>query len=136
MTEKSFELVSETEDDTTAPFWEAAGRRELVVQRCEACGEHQFHPRPFCLACGADEPGWVQVTGTATVYALTTVHLAVDAALAPPYLVGLVELDEGPRLIANIVNGTAAIGDRVRVTWREREGRPPLPVFEPLEDPL
>ena len=70
------------------------------------------------------------VGGGATVYAMTTVHLRVDPALEPPYVVAVVELDEGPRLTTNIVGGQAPIGDRVRLAWRERDGAPPLPVFD------
>ena len=120
-------------DPRTARFWEAAAAGELLIQRCAACGAHQFYPRPFCLACQAGDPEWVRAAGTGTVYAMTTVHLRVDPALEPPYVVAVVELDEGPRLVTNLVGEQAAIGDRVRVAWREREGAPPLAVFAPAE---
>jgi uncharacterized protein len=120
-------------DPLSAPFWEAAARRELVVQRCTACGAFQFYPRPFCLACDATELEWARVEGGGTVYATTTVHMEVVPALAPPYVVAVVELDEGPRLTTNIVGGDASIGTRVRLAWREREDAPPLPVFTPEE---
>ncbi|HEX9890292.1 MAG TPA: OB-fold domain-containing protein [Nitriliruptorales bacterium] len=119
-------------DPLTKPFWEAATRHELVVQRCTSCGNHQFYPRPMCLECRAQGLEWVQVGGQATVYSKTTVHLQIDPALEPPYVAALVDLDEGPRLATNIVNGDAEIGDRVRLTWRDRDDAPPLPVFEPI----
>lgn len=115
-------------DPTTAAFWEGAVRGELLLQRCEACGAFQFYPRPFCLACDAPDPVWAPATGRGRVYARTTVHIPVDPALEPPYVVGLVELDEGPRLVATLL-GDPAIGDAVRVEWKEREGAPPLPLF-------
>jgi len=115
-------------DTTTAPFWEGAERRELLIQHCEACGAHQFYPRPFCLACDAPDPSWTTAAGRGTVYARTTVHIPVDPALEPPYVVGLIELEEGPRLVAAL-HGDPAIGEPVRLGWREREGAPPLPVF-------
>jgi uncharacterized protein len=118
-------------DPTTAGFWEAASRRELVVQQCQKCGEHQFYPRPFCLHCNGTELKLVNVTGRGTVYALTTVHLKVHPDLEPPYAVAVVELDEGPRFVSQIVDGTAAIGDAVELAWRERPDKPPLPVFRP-----
>jgi uncharacterized OB-fold protein len=117
-------------DALTAPFWSAAEARQLVVQRCGACGAFQFYPRPFCLACDAEQLDWVPVAGVGTVYAMTTVHLRVDPALEPPYVVALVELDEGPRLVTNLIGEPVGIGERVRVAWRERDGAPPLPVFE------
>ena len=124
------------EDPTTRPFWEAAVERRLVVQRCTACGHHQFYPRPFCLACQATDLGWAECSGGATVYSQTEVGLRVLPGLEPPYLCAVVQLDEGPRLTTNIVGGATAIGDRVRVAWREREGLPPVPVFEPASAPV
>ena len=118
-------------DPTTAPFWEAAARHELMVQRCDSCGHHQFYPRPFCLACGGDDLDWAEVSGKGAVYSLTVPRIPVGPGFEPPYPVALVELDEGPRMLTNIVNGEAAIGDRVRLAWKDRKGAPPLPVFEP-----
>jgi hypothetical protein len=119
-------------DALTAPFWDASVRRELVLQRCRACGAWQFYPRPFCLRCDGDELEWAAAAGTGTVYSLTTVHLQVTPDLGPPYVVAIVELDEGPRLLANIVGGRCAIGDRVAVAWRARDDGTALPVFRPL----
>jgi uncharacterized OB-fold protein len=119
-------------DPLTQPFWEAAGRRELIIQQCSACGHYQFYPRPFCLACQSDGVAWVVAAGTGTIYSQTTVHVQVAPGLTPPYVVAVVELDEGPRLTTNIVNGATQIGGRVRVAWRERADLPPLPVFEPV----
>lgn len=119
-------------DPTTEPFWQACAERRLTVQRCRACGHHQFYPRPFCLACESADVAWTEVSGRATIYSLTTVRIPVAEELAPPYLLALVDLDEGPRLLTNIEAETARIGDAVRVSWRERAGGlPPLPVFVP-----
>jgi uncharacterized OB-fold protein len=118
-------------DPLSAPFWDAASRGELIIQRCSDCGQYQFYPRPFCLACQSDNVSWTPASGAGTIYSQTTVHIQVRPELTPPYTVAIVELDEGPRLTAIIVNGETQIGDRVRVTWRERDGLPPLPVFEP-----
>lgn len=122
-------------DPTTEPFWQACAEGRLIVQRCTACGAYQFYPRPFCLSCEGTTLGWVESRGTGTIYSLTTMRLPVDPGLPPPYLLALVDLDEGPRLLTNIDAKTAAIGDRVRVAWRQREGLPPLPIFIPLRQP-
>ena len=118
-------------DALTAPFWEAAGRFELILQRCGDCGHWQFYPRPFCLECQSDNVGWQPAAGTGTVYSQTTVNIQIAPEFNPPYIVAVVELDEGPRMTANIINGETAIGDRVRIAWQERDEAPPLPVFEP-----
>jgi uncharacterized OB-fold protein len=119
-------------DPLSRPFWQAAERRQLVVQRCAACGRHQFYPRPFCLGCQSDRVEWVGAKGTGTVYSQSRLHISAGPGFEPPYVVAVVELDEGPRLVTNIVGGDCRIGDAVRVTWRERAGAPPLPVFEPV----
>ena len=119
-------------DPTTAEFWAAARRHDLVIQRCGGCGRHQFYPRPHCLSCGSGDLAWVQAKGTATVYSMTEIHMAPSPEFAIPYVVAIVELDEGPKMMTNLVNGRCQIGDRVRLAWRAREGKPPLPVFEPI----
>jgi len=117
-------------DTLSRPFWEAAARKELVMQQCATCGNVQFYPRPMCLECRGTDLGWTAVSGDATVYSMTTVHVQIDPDLVPPYVVALVDLDEGPRLLTNI-DGDVEIGVRVRVAWRDRDDAPPLPVFEP-----
>lgn len=120
-------------DPTTEPFWQACAGQRLVVQCCRSCGAHQHYPRPFCLTCQADDLDWVQVSGRGTIYALTVMRLPVIPELVPPYLLALVDLDEGPRLLTNIVDDKASIGDRVTLSWRDRDdGLPPLPVFSVL----
>ena len=116
-------------DPTTAAFWKACRERRLLVQRCGACGHHQFYPRPFCLACEASDLAWVEVSGKGTVYSATTVRVPVDPALTPPYQVAIVELAEGPRLLTNVEGKPAAIGQPVTLRWRARDPLPPLPVF-------
>lgn len=118
-------------DPLSRPFWAAAERHELVMQRCEACRRMQFYPRPFCLACDHDRLSWTPVSGAGVVYSRTEIHMAPGPEFTPPYVLAVVQLNEGPRLVANLVNGTAAIGDPVRVAWRDRADGPPLPVFEP-----
>ena len=116
-------------DPTTEPFWRACLEGRLTVQRCAACGSHQFYPRPFCLSCESSDLEWVDASGSGTIYSITTVRIPVSDELQTPYLLALVDLDEGPRLLTNIDAGTASIGDRVEVQWRSRKGLPPLPVF-------
>jgi uncharacterized OB-fold protein len=111
-------------DALTVPFWAAAARHELVMQQCGACTRYQFYPRPFCLACYSDDVSWVPVSGEATVYSQTSVHLT-DV----PYTVAVVELAEGPRLTTQLIGAPVPLGAAVRLQWQDREGLPPLPVF-------
>jgi len=119
-------------DPTTEAFWAACRDHRLLVQRCRACGHHQFYPRPLCLACESLDLGWVETKGKGEIYSVTTVRVPVTDELPPPYLLAIVALDEGPRLLTNIEGTTARIGDRVTVGWRERPPLPPLPIFRPV----
>ena len=119
-------------DPLSEPFWRAAARHELVVQRCRRCRAHQFFARPLCLGCQATDLEWVSATGLGTIYSMTTVRRQVSPDFPVPYVNALVDLDEGPRLLTTIVGGACAIGDRVRVVWKDSPNAPPLPLFEPL----
>ena len=129
VTETAF---SRDPDPTTVPFWEAAGRGELLLQRCKACARFQFYPRPFGISCDG-EVGWVAASGTGTVYSMTTVRIRVIPELEPPYAVVLVELDEGPRMLGMLAGDEARIGNRVHALWRERTGDLPVLTFEPAD---
>jgi len=120
-------------DPITYPFWEAAERHELLIQRCPECGSYQFYPRPFCLACNAGKVEWVKAKGEATIYSMTTVRVQIAPQFNPPYIAAVVQLDEGPRMLTSIEGGSPRIGDRVKLAWREREDEPPLPVWTPVE---
>jgi uncharacterized protein len=121
-------------DALSAPFWEAARRHELVLQRCGACGTHQFYPRPFCIECSSDDVAWVPASGRGEIYALTTVRIQTAPEFEPPYVVALVQLDEGPRMLGRITEpGTCGIGSPVRIGWHDRQDAPPLPQFTPYE---
>ncbi|WP_158252802.1 MULTISPECIES: Zn-ribbon domain-containing OB-fold protein [unclassified Cryobacterium] len=120
-------------DPTTAHFWEAASKEQLVIQQCGVCRQYQFYPRPFCLACDSDDIGWVAASGRGTVYSQTTVHLkaAPELGLVTPYVVAVVQLEEGPRLLTNLTGEACRIGSPVQVGWRSRQGQAPVPVFGP-----
>ncbi|GAA3124930.1 Zn-ribbon domain-containing OB-fold protein [Streptosporangium carneum] len=121
-------------DAVTAPFWAAAGQ-ELLLQRCDSCGAHQFYPRPFCLACDHDGLSWTPASGTGVIYSRTEVRVKVRPELVPPYTVAVVALAEGPRMTTLVVGDdgepgpTCEIGDAVEVAWMPRTDAPPLPVF-------
>jgi len=120
-------------DPLSASFWEAARRHELVVQKCGACGVTRIVPRPFCINCNSDAVSWVKASGLGTIHSMTTVHRSVSPSFPAPYINAIVELNEGARLLTNIVDGAGCrIGDRVQVVWHAREPAPPLPMFTPV----
>ena len=87
----------------TAPFWAAVQRQELLVQRCKTCGCHQFYPRSLCHRCWSDAPEWVPSPGKGRIYSFTVVSRPPNAAFQAPYIVAVAELDEGVRMMANLV---------------------------------
>jgi uncharacterized protein len=74
---------------------------------------------------------WIDASGAGIVYSKTIVHITVSPDMPPPYVVAIVELDEGPRLTTNLTDLALNIGDRVKLVWRDRQGAPPFPVFAP-----
>ncbi len=88
----------------TQPFWDAAQREELHLQQCNSCSRHYFYPRPFCPYCFSGDVAWVRVSGRGTLLSYVINHRPLpgweDEA---PYAIAVVQLEEGPRLAANIV---------------------------------
>lgn len=111
----------------TEPFWAACRRRELVVQRCEACGALAFYPRSTCPACGSTALAWQPVSGRGSLYTFTVARRATHRRLTDrvPYVIAVVELDEGPHLTSTVV-GTCVddlrIGARLVVDFEEHAG--------------
>jgi uncharacterized OB-fold protein len=120
----------------SAGFWEAARDHRFVLQRCHACGTLQHYPRPWCTTCLSEDLGWVDSPGLGTLYSFTVIRRTAHPAFAPlvPYVYGLVDLDEGPRLTTNVVGcpvDDVAIGMRVRVRFEDVDGSGTVVLFEP-----
>jgi uncharacterized OB-fold protein len=122
-------------DAETAFFWTAAREGRLLIQRCSGCGRWQYPPDVGCPACLGDDLVPTEVSGRGSVYSFTVVRQAFDPALSEafPFVVALVELEEGPRMLTNIVDADPAslsVGMPVEVTF-EPVGDQSLPVFRP-----
>ncbi len=102
---------------TSRPFWEAAKRHELKLQRCAECGKFVYYPRDRCPDCFSDRLEWRPVSGRATVYSYTVVYRAATRLFADaPYILAVVELEEGPRLTTNLVASPEAMRVGMPVT--------------------
>ncbi len=123
--------------ELTRPYWEHAREGRLVVQHCAACDRIWHPPLPVCPHCrSAAGIGWRQMSGEGTVYTCTVVTHPTHAAFADqvPYVVAIVELAEGPRLVTGITGcapGDVRVGMAVRACFREIAGGVTLPYFEP-----
>ncbi len=93
------------DDPVSRPFWEAARRHELRLQRCPQCGYVRFPAAKLCPECLDWNDVWVELSGRGRVWSFGVYHHRFHPAFSDdlPYNVALVELDEGPRLITNLV---------------------------------
>ena len=116
----------------TDAFWAAAGRRELVRPVCRDCGRSFFTPQIACPGCLSENWAYEPSTGRGRVYSATVVHKPPSPEFVVPFRLGIVDLDEGWSMLAELVGGPdgrlPAIDAPVRVTWTERDGRV-LPAF-------
>ena len=86
------------------PFWEGARRRELRIQYCTACSQYFFYPRPVCAHCMSRAVEWRTVSGRGRLHTFTVNFRARKGAPFPgPFVIAIVELEEGPRLMSNLV---------------------------------
>ena len=121
----------------TRPFWEAARRHELCLQRCRSCGCHIFYPRAACPGCLAGDLEWQRVSGRGTVNTFTVVYRGQKGfPLGSPYIIAIVELAEGPRLMTNLVGvepdpAKIEIGMPVEVVFEDVTADVSLPRFRP-----
>ena len=118
------------------PFWELAHKGKLAVQRCAGCGDRHFPPGPVCPRCLGGTQDWEVVSGNGTLLSWVTFHKPYWPGFAKevPYDVCLVQLDEGPLLVSNLVgveSGKALVGQRVRVVFERVTEEFTLPKFTP-----
>jgi uncharacterized OB-fold protein len=89
----------------TEEFWAATAEGRLLLKRCSACGEVIWYPRAICPACHATTTDWFEATGHGRIYSYTVSRRGEGPFKgAAPYVLAYVELDEGPRLLTNIVD--------------------------------
>ena len=126
-----------TPDETTEAFWAATAEGRLLIKNCRDCGRFHAYPRPFCPHCWSENVDWVEASGRATLYTFSIVR---QNDLAPfrdrlPYVAAIVDLDEGPRLMTNVVDCAVEdvrIGMALEFTTRAAEEFA-VPVFRPAK---
>lgn len=116
-------------------YWRGGRDGVLRLPQCRGCGELFWYPRPHCPNCGGADIIWVSASGEGWVYSYTVVRVSREPFFAKrvPYVVALIELKEGPRILSNIVNCAPErvfIGMPVQVTF-ESVGDVSVPVFVP-----
>ena len=118
------------------PYWEAARTRRLLLPLCSRCGKFWFPPSRRCPHCLSPDFDWREPKGEGRVYSFVVYHRVYHPAFEGevPYVVALVELDEGPRMLTNIVGvapGNVCCDMRVRVVFDEVAPDYVIPKFTP-----
>jgi uncharacterized OB-fold protein len=122
-----------TED--SAAFWDAADEGRLVAQRCAACGRLRHPPRPMCPECSSLDVEVVELSGRGVVYSYALLHHPQHPAFEYPVLAVLVDLEEGVRIVSNLVGvepDDIRIGLPVEVEFVATDGEHRVPVFRPV----
>jgi uncharacterized OB-fold protein len=122
-------------DFESEPFWAATLEDRLVVQHCTRCDHRQLYGRSRCTNCHADTLEWIDASGLGTVYSRTVIHQNPTRSFRHllPLVVALVDLDEGPRMMTNVVGSEpdeVVLGARVRVRFEHASDGAALPLFE------
>ncbi|MDF1715849.1 MAG: Zn-ribbon domain-containing OB-fold protein [Antarcticimicrobium sp.] len=129
-TEKPLPVI----DHDSAPYWEAAHEGRLDIPLCGDCGKHHFYPRAICPHCHSDNLKFDTVSGRGEVHTFTIARRPAGPAFADdvPYVVALIELEEGPRMMSRIQTDdpeSVRIGAKVEVTFVKATDEITFPYF-------
>lgn len=121
----------------SAPFWQGCRDQKLLLQYCTSCGTYQFYPRVVCASCMSEQIEWREVSGRGTVESYTIVARAVSEAYAPdvPYVIALITLEEGPRMMSNVIgcgHESVKCGLVVEVEFETWSDDITMPKFRPV----
>ena len=121
----------------TQHFWEGTRAGELRLQRCAGCGDAYFPPRPFCPSCGSADVRVFRASGRATLYSYVIHHRSAPG-FVPPYSIAVVQLEEGPRMMTNIVQAAQTpealqLDMALEVLFERINEDISLPLFRPAE---
>ena len=120
----------------TQPYWDAAAEGELRIQRCEECETARGYPLSSCPVCGSQKYVWFAASGRATLYSYVISHRPAPG-FTPPFVIALVELEEGPRMLSNVVAVQPEpehlpLDLPLQVQFEQR-GEVAVPVFAPVD---
>ncbi len=119
----------------TQPFFDGAAAGVLRLPRCEQCQRVIWYPRQRCDGCGSTDVTWFDASGKGQVYSFSTTHRIPGRwQAAAPFVLAYVELDEGPRVLTNVIEcdpSQVTIGMAVTAVFEPTEDGPPLLRFKP-----
>ena len=121
----------------TGEFWRRTKNRKLCYQQCASCDGRVFYPRGHCPHCGSGDLAWHQASGNGRIYSFSVIRQSYHPFFLSrvPYAVAWVDLDDGIRILSNVVGiddpgSDLEIGQKVRVSWEEHDELC-IPLFEP-----
>lgn len=124
----------------TRPFWDGTTQGKLVLPKCDDCGGWTYYPRPFCMHCFSRNVAWTEASGRARIYSYAINHLPVKGFEGMgPVVILVAELEEGPRMIANLKTDGAPDPEKIpldapiRISFRHVSEEIALPMFELVE---
>jgi uncharacterized OB-fold protein len=121
------------------PFWEGCKRGELLLQQCDKCHAFQWFPRAYCRDCSNDKLTWIRASGRGRVVSFSIVRKPINQSFASmvPYVLAVVELDEGIRMMTNIVDAVSRnvkADDVVQVVFEEQNDDVTIPLFRLVDE--
>ena len=117
---------------TEQPFYDACAEGKLVLQRCQSCGHVLFYPRTHCDACQSEQLLWETASGAGTIASYTVVRRGVSPDFEAPYVIALIDLAEGPRMMSQVIDAdldAVAVGLSVKAHFAAWSEDITLPVF-------
>jgi len=123
-------------DLDTKDFWDGCRHHYILVQRCRNCGTFRYYPRPMCHNCNSMDTEWVRATGKGKIYSWTVTTHQFHPNFKPPYIIAIVELEEGIRMTSNIMDCDPEelwIGMPVEVIFDDITSKITLPKFKPVK---
>jgi hypothetical protein len=120
------------------PFWDGLREQKLMLPKCGDCGRVFFYPRIVCPHCQSRNVGWIQGTGRGKLYSFEIAYQTISKAfkVKPPYVLAMVELDEGARMLTNLVNvepdpKKIRCDMPVEIVYQKLTDEVTLPLFQP-----
>ena len=133
MTTEIHNKVLPTPSVLTEPYWESCRQGVLTIQQCEDCEFYQYYPRIICSHCGGQGLVWSEVSGRGQIKSFTIVRRGVSRAYDAPYVLVLINLDEGPCMMSSLVDcepEAVLVGALVSVAFQSWGGDIEMPVFK------
>lgn len=123
--------------DSTRPYWDGCKAKKLLLPKCKTCGKTFFFPNHFCPTCLSEDLAWIESSGKGAVHTFTIIWRPPSDAFAAdvPYVVAIIDLEEGPRMMSNIIGippDQVRVGMPVKVVFEEVTENVTLPKFRPV----